>query len=83
MTYDETRHVIGGFRCRRGHAGKGEVYVSAAKDSWFENSKMSIEKSLLLTYAFAVGMSYDDAQRETSVENELTARETVSDWYSS
>jgi hypothetical protein len=44
---------------------------------------MSIEKSLLLTYAFAVGMSYDDAQRETSVENELTARETVSDWYSS
>ncbi len=26
MIYDETRHGIGGFRCRRGHEGKGEVY---------------------------------------------------------
>jgi len=72
---------FGYFRCRNSHRSGGEVTISAAKGTWFENVKTSPEKIALLTYAFANNFSYDQAIRETSIDDQ-TSPNTVADWYS-
>jgi transposase-like protein len=78
MQLEFTGHGFGRFRCRRGH----DVEVSLAKDTWFEDARISPEKAVLLTYCFAVDMDSKQAIRETSMDGETTSSETVVDWYS-
>ena len=60
-----TDHGIGQFRCRRCNQGS----CSIANGTWFEGiqSKVMVAKGLLLTYSFAIGLSYDQAVRETTI----------------
>ena len=81
MTFDNSQHGLGSFRCQRSHSGAGPITIPIAKDTWFSGHKIPLQKSLLLTYAFATDMSYTQAIRETSILEE-TSRETVADWYS-
>ena len=56
--------------------------VSARKFTWFERSRMSIEKSLLIMYLFASHAPYHVAIQESCLEDEMTSPETISDYYS-
>ena len=49
--------------------------------SWFSGSRLSIEKVLALTYAWAHKFTTTQAVHETSLDDETTSTETVIDWY--
>ena len=49
--------------------------------SWFSGSRLSIEKVLALTYAWAHKFTTTQAVHETSLDDETTLTETVIDWY--
>jgi transposase-like protein len=69
---------LGKFRCR----GKSSDHQeSRANNTWFQESRLSPEQVVLLTYAFTTSMTYDDAIRECSIGSKLS-RETVSDRWS-
>ena len=55
--------------------------ASIRQNSWFSGSKLSIEKILALTYAWAHKFSASQAVHETSLDDETTSTETVVDWY--
>ena len=56
---------------------------SARKYTWFEDSsRLSIEKSILMVYLFASRCSAKKAVEESSIDDEQTSPETVSDYYS-
>ena len=55
--------------------------ASMRQNSWFSGSRLSIEKVLALTYAWAHKFSTTQAVHETSVADESTSTETVIDWY--
>ena len=70
------------FRCHKKSCNK---VISAKKNTWFESSKVSLQRSLILTYMFISKASYDSAIKETSgpfFNCTFTSRETVSDIYS-
>ena len=49
--------------------------------SRFSGSRLSIEKKLALTYAWAHKFTTTQAVHETSLDDETTSTETVIDWY--
>ena len=55
--------------------------ASIRQNSWFSGSKLSIEKILALTYAWANNFTTSQAVHETSLGDEQTSTETVVDWY--
>ena len=55
--------------------------ASMRRNSWFSGSKLSIEKALALTYAWAHKFSNTQAVHECSLDEETTSAETVVDWY--
>ena len=55
--------------------------ASMRRNSWFSGSKLSIEKALALTYAWAHKFSNTQAVHESSLDEETTSAETVVDWY--
>ena len=55
--------------------------ASMCRNSWFSGSKLSIEKALALTYAWAHKFSNTQAVHESSLDEETTSAETVVDWY--
>ena len=66
------------WRCsKRGYNGMASI----RQNSWFSGSKLSIEKILALTYAWAHKFSASQAVHETSLDDETTSTETVVDWY--
>jgi len=59
--------------------------ISIFKNTWFENRRIGVTKSLFLTYAFVHSYSYAQAIAETSgfaFNGAQTSSETVSDTYS-
>ena len=75
-------HGWGRFRCRKKHSSGGPVERQLTQNTLFEGAKITSMKAVLLIYAFATKMSFDQAIRETSLEGEQTSSETVTDWYS-
>ena len=70
------------FRCNKKSC---EKRVHLTKNTWFEGRKISLEKTLVLTYCFVVKASYAFAIRETSgphYGNVTTSSETVADTFS-
>ena len=66
------------WRCsKRGCNGMASI----RQNSWFSGSKLSIEKILALTYAWAHKFSASQAVHETSLDDETTSTEMVVDWY--
>ena len=55
--------------------------ASVRQNSWFSGSRLSIEKVLALTYAWAHKFTTTQAVHETSLDDESTSTETVIDWY--
>ena len=55
--------------------------TSMRQNSWFSGSRLSIEKVLALTYAWAHKVTTTQAVHETSLDDESTSTETVMDWY--
>jgi len=55
--------------------------ASVCQNSWFSGSRLSIEKVLALTYAWAHKFTTTQAVHETSLDDESTSTETVVDWY--
>ena len=55
--------------------------ASMRRNSWFSGSKLSIEKALALTYAWAHKFSNVQAVHESPLDEETTSTETVVDWY--
>ena len=55
--------------------------ASMRQNSWFSGSRLSIEKVLALTYAWAHKFITTQAVHETSLDDESTSTETVIDWY--
>ena len=56
--------------------------VSPRKYTWFEDSRISVEKLLLLIYLFASGTRGFKAVEESALNDEETSPETISDFYS-
>jgi len=75
------RNGLGEFKCQKQHGNRGPIQRQIAEGTWFHGHKIPIQKCLLLMYAFANKMSYEDAIRETSLA-EVTSSATVADWYS-
>ena len=92
-TTEEIRYVCNKKRCK----GRWRHNtVSIRKFTWFDNSKMSIQKSLFVAYCFIYKMPIKDAIRETSlhflhnesIDNDVgdsihmvhTGRQTISDY---
>lgn len=72
----------GFFRCNK-RSCKVKQYITS--NTWFEGRKISLEKTLVLTYCFFVKASYEFCIRETSgthYGDKETSTETVSDTYS-
>lgn len=70
------------FRCQKRSC---ERETSAKKDTWFDKSKLSLKKGLVLTYCFARRFDYENAIFESSGSlfgDTETSRETVADLYS-
>ena len=76
---------------RRTASGDGFVWRCSRKNcngqasirqkSWFSGSKLSLEKILALTYAWAHKLTTTQAVHETALDEETTSTETVIDWY--
>ena len=70
------------YRCNKTSC-RSKQYLT--KNTWFEGRRISIKKTLILTYCFYIKASFDSAIRETSgtfFNEEETSPETVSDTYS-
>ena len=82
MSIRTDQGTAGIFRCRRCN---GSTYAVTA-NTWFNdmNNRVMLAKGLLLTYSFAMGFSYQQAIRETTIisTGEITGNQTVADWFS-
>ena len=75
---------------RRTASGDGFVWRCSRKNcngqasirqkSWFFGGKLSLEKTLALTYAWAHKFTTTQAVHETALDEETTLTETVIDW---
>ena len=66
------------WRCSR---RKCNGMASMRQNLWFSGSRLSIEKVLALSYAWAHKFTTTQAVHETSLDDESTSTETVIDWY--
>ena len=55
--------------------------ASMRQKSWFSGSRLSIEKVLALTYAWAHKFTTTQAVHETSLDDETMSTEMVINWY--
>ena len=62
--YEEVRFVCGKKRCKEPYRQNS---VSIKKFTWFYNSRLSIQKSLFVTYCFVHKLNQRDTMRETSL----------------
>ncbi|CAK1597651.1 unnamed protein product [Parnassius mnemosyne] len=82
ISYGNCKNV-GQFICTKGNC-RARSKVSRAKDTWFENVKLSMLRVYFLMYAFAHRWSYDnvifeDPERDTEG---CLSMATIADWYS-
>ena len=84
MTFDVNIGSCGRWRCHRKalHANKEKYEVSGGVGTWFENSRLDIEKSLILMNCWSDGFNYEQARSQCHfAENERLSDNTISDWY--
>jgi len=55
--------------------------ASMRQNSWFSGSRLSSEKVLALTYAWAHKFTSTQAVHKTSLDDESISTETVVNWY--
>lgn len=55
--------------------------ISAAQNTWFENSRISPGAVMILTYAFVFDFTFLQAIREGSLTDKQISSETVADRY--
>ena len=66
--------------------GKARNTITLCANTWFNEARISIRKSLFMTYCFVYQMSYSDTIRETTITSDehgkliQTSRETVCDY---
>jgi ISXO2-like transposase domain len=71
------------YRCRKYGQRPHDETVSITKNSWFENSHLSLERIMIITFNFARGITdYNFLIRDTSDENHSTSSATINDWLS-
>ena len=82
----EIRYQCNKRKCSRSSKSNS---VSLKKYTWFDGSKLTLQKSLFITYCFVYQLNYKDTIRETSIDieerqNEVkqltTSMETVTDY---
>ncbi len=83
MKFELMTRGPGRFRCNQNkkHRNKTEICIQLFSDTLFESESMPIEKTLILTYAFAAEMSYRQAIRESSLQDETTSDATIARRY--
>lgn len=69
------------WRCENSRCKKYRAYITGRRGTWFADSKLPIEKILMLSYCFSARYSNTKAISECSINNEKTSSETVCDWY--
>lgn len=67
---------LGRFRCRTGSREHSE---SAAKGTWFEQSRLPPDTVMMLTYAFVADMTYEQARRECNIWDIELSDDTIRD----
>jgi len=92
---DVNRYIAGRFRCQKRAAGHiilqrnrkktyREFCQSAALNTFFNCSKIGLQKCILLTYCWAHDFSYRQIRNEchsiSETEEERLSQETISDW---
>ena len=76
------------YQCNKRNCRKKGIKntVTLRANTWFNESRLSLRKSLFMTYCFVHQMSYKDTVRETSIEENsnnklvVTSSETVCDY---
>ena len=89
MTLDINRGDIGRWRCKEyslhrqinRRINNTEVEVALADGTWFANSKLSIKRSILLTYCWSQRFSYKTTRHECRFDNEQISDEIITDWF--
>ncbi|XP_038077487.1 uncharacterized protein LOC119745298 isoform X2 [Patiria miniata] len=83
LRWSPTEHRGDGFswRCNSRRCKKRTANRSVRHSSWFAGSRLSLEKVLVLTYCWAVGMTNKVAVRESSISGTITCGETVVEWF--
>ena len=87
MLFDINQGVSGRWRCKKRSLHRAlnrrVLEIAVADGTWFSNTKLSIEQSLLMTYCWSQGFTYAQTIQECRFEeDEHVCEETVSDWYS-
>jgi len=68
------------WQCRNQKCAKKPI-ISARPNTWFENSKLSVKKSILITYLFASQMPLSKAVHESEIDDEQGIAE-ITDYFS-
>lgn len=82
--FEKYSGIIGvGFcwRCLNVKCKRYRLRVSVRNGTWLEESKMTVEKILLVTYCFSQRMTNKRAIHETSIFGQATSSETICDWF--
>ena len=89
MSFDANRGVSGRWRCKKrslhrqiNRRGQEEVEIAVADGTWFSKTKLSIQKSLLLTYCWSQKLTFEQTIQECCFDEQCLSRETVADWHS-
>jgi len=88
---DVDGYIAGRFRCQKkdlDHCykdrNKKKSLQSAAKNTFIQNSKLGLQKSILLTYCWSHDYTYKQIRNEShsinDIEEERLSQETLSDW---
>ena len=74
-------HGFGNWRCFS-RTKKADHIFSRLKGTWFENTKITPQKALIISYCFASKFSYAQTIQESSFGAVQTSSGTVADWFS-
>jgi hypothetical protein len=67
--------------CRKRGSNPQDISKSAVANTWFEKSKLTIEKIMIITYMFSQGWTnYDNLIHEISTEDTETSWATIAKW---
>lgn len=75
MILHESKNVCDMFHCYK--KGKYNHKATVTENMWFEKYHISPATCILITYCFAVNMTYEQIICENSINNQQISRETV------
>lgn len=76
-----TQGQVGAFRCGKGSCRRKSF--SRAKDTWFENAKLSLTVIFQVMYMFCQSFSYEQVRKETATGelDHVLSTKTIAQWY--